>query len=503
MKKKETWYQKTEYGILIVYFLVMTWIYPFYYTEGYLLIGKDKYLFYRNCSLLILSVLLIVWAVSLITGRAGKGQSVFVTLYEQMSATDWFVYGYLLVNLVSYLGTKYQEEAFWGTEGWYMGMMTQLLLGLFYFFFSRSFHSCEKWFVLWLPGALTVFLLGIMNRYSFYPLSMEGQTPAFISTLGNINWYSGYWSVVCPLAVMLYWNSHPIWKKAVWAVACVICFAAGVTQGSSSAFLVLGGIGYVLFYLAFTDNRGCYASLELGVLFSISCQITRILRYVPGFSYNYESVTGEIMTDFRVTVGMAVVCVLLWIFLKVAEKKKAFAIEEKRKIRTVCSVAGILMIVCYLFLMFKKMDASFGNGRGASWKSGILAFQSMNLWQKLFGIGADCYGTYCYSVPEIKEVLFVTFGASRLTNAHNEWLTMLVNLGLFGFFSYAGIFVSAVYRFAKGSRKNPLLLLCAVGVFSYVLHNMVSFQQILNMPYVFMLLGMGEELLRQERKSSE
>ena len=47
----------------------------------------------------------------------------------------------------------------------------------------------------------------------------------------------------------------------------------------------------------------------------------------------------------------------------------------------------------------------------------------------------------------------------------------------------------------KGS-SQPVLYLCAVSILAYVVHNMVSFQQVLNTPYVFIVIGIGERFCR-------
>lgn len=45
----------------------------------------------------------------------------------------------------------------------------------------------------------------------------------------------------------------------------------------------------------------------------------------------------------------------------------------------------------------------------------------------------------------------------------------------------------------KGSRPAAVLYLCAVSVLTYIAHNLVSFQQVLNTPFIFIILGIGEK----------
>lgn len=39
--------------------------------------------------------------------------------------------------------------------------------------------------------------------------------------------------------------------------------------------------------------------------------------------------------------------------------------------------------------------------------------------------------------PELQNMVYDFFYGNRLTNAHNEWLTILVDIGVLGLVSYA------------------------------------------------------------------
>ena len=142
------------------------------------------------------------------------------------------------------------------------------------------------------------------------------------------------------------------------------------------------------------------------------------------------------------------------------------------------------------------LSEEWGNARGATWRAGAEAYASMDLLHKLVGIGPDCFAQYCYDTPEIAERLWEDFANERLTNAHNEWLTILVTTGLGGMVCYGGIFVSAFVRLLRKAKKETVL--CAACICVYTFHNMVSFQQVLSTPFAFILLGMGEAVLRGE-----
>ena len=148
----------------------------------------------------------------------------------------------------------------------------------------------------------------------------------------------------------------------------------------------------------------------------------------------------------------------------------------------------------YRFLLF---NGSWGSSRGATWRDGLAIYQSFSWRERLFGIGQDCFAIYGYSVPELAARLKEEWPGSRLTNAHNECITHLVNIGIFGLLSFIGIFWTSFKRLLEKAKKEPLCYVFAASLLSYFIHNQFSFAQVLNTPYIYMMLGLGENLMRR------
>lgn len=527
--KGPVWCKEIGQGIMMAYFIVIAVIYPFYAPGGYVRIGEVKYTFFRNVTLVTIAVMILLILIWLLQ-KHSKGK--LVELYQRMSVSDWFAYGYLVVIMLSYLGSFYKTDALWGVEGWHMGIASQMMFAILYFLISRFFVCNLKWLFIWLAAAGGVFVLGILNRYSVYPIRMKGQTETFISTLGNINWFCGYWAVIAPLGIALYWCAD---RKSVRIFARVfsgIAMLAGITQGSSSAYLVYLAIFGVLLIFSVQSNEKLFRFLELGMIFAASCVIGRIMRYMPGLRYNYGNniyPTGSRITDLLLNgnvalwllAGMAVCYELLY----AVQKYRGFQIGEHRTFQRYCRAALVFLYVVLTVIFLRNSDMlncnkevdetaayknggvifrdDWGNSRGAAWNCGIGAYRSMDMVHKTVGIGPDCFADYVYEIPELAERLVDQFGNERLTNAHNEWLTMLVNTGWLGAFCYAGIFITVWIHCIRRAKEQPLLYVCAISILAYTVHNMVSFQQILSTPYIFMVLGMGEGLIRRTVTKSE
>ena len=503
-------------SVLTAYFLVMMILYPLYIKNGYQEIGNVKYYFFRNVTLVTIGIILLLTICSFLLQRK---EITMAMHYKRLSIADWFLYAYLLSLLFSYLFTVYRKEAFWGTNGWYMGCMSQLMFVGIYFGFSRYFRWHNNMLYAALAGSALIFILGILNRYSIYPIKISGQTPAFIATMGNINWFCGYWSVIFPLGVMLYWNGRGKYTQTAAGIYVIIGFLIGVVQGSNSAYLALAGIFMLLFCLSFRDNRAMCRFLEICILFALSCQIARVLRYLPNTEMNYEDKLGLVMTDTNLTLYFGIIIGILYLWFRLLMKRKNYQLARHKGIRQIGIVLFILTGVGYFLLLIINtclpggipglagrqtftFNETWASSRGATWTSGWSAFVSTSFLHKLVGVGPDCFAEYLYAVPELAKRAYAQFGTSRLTNAHNEWLTILVNQGILGLFSYVGFFGSAFVRFIKKASSQPALYLCAASVLTYTVHNIVSFQQVLNVPFVFIILGIGEGLCKkiQEKK---
>lgn len=499
-------------SILTAYFFVMMVIYPFYIKNGYQKIGNAKYYFFRNTGLVMVGMMLMITVCLFILQRKEVSVAAY---YKRMSMTDWFVYGYFISLLLSYSFSAFRKEALWGTGGWHMGLISQLILIAVYFFFSRYFRWDEKWLYMVLLASGLVFLLGILNRYSIYPLTISGRTPVFISTLGNINWFCGYWAVICPLGILFYQNSKKGYERLVAGIYVILAFLIGVVQGSSSAYLSLMGIFLFLFCISFRENMAMKRFLEICILFALSCQIARLFRYLPGFDINYENELGAVLTDSNITIYEGAAALILYLWFGYLVKQKEIQIVKYKKIRSAAMLLFGIVLISYVAVLiantcipegipelsgisFFTFNDEWASARGAAWTIGLQAYRNMTPLHKLIGVGPDCFAEYIYAVPKLATRTYSLFASSRLTNAHNEWITILVNQGITGLVCFVGIFLTAFFKFMKKAPTQPLLYLCAASILSYTLHNIVSFQQVLNVPFVFMILGIGEGVTNKD-----
>ena len=542
----------TFYVFLYV-FLMAVW-FPFFLTWGYRSAGTDKAMLFRFLGLgLLLSVTPCAFLYGICKCKANGTKKFFVEIPD----SDWLVIAYFVVTIVSFLCSENKEEAFWGAKGWYIGFVTQMIYLMSYFYISRFLKGEKALILLFAISTSVSFGLGILNRFSVYPLTLEGANPSFIATLGNINWFCGYWSIFFSMAVGLFYcamirqsnrennTKVPIWKRVVPRLGVgaylALATAAGAVQGSDSAMLVFIAVTIVLFCVScgdFLQRKAFYATL---LIMCGACQVVRVVRVIFPDTINYDCRTTELLTGGNLTLIIFVAALVLrGIFHKLEKKNDCKGKEIGSFLRRERTVVLSLLTACaaiFLFLLIRNtlqpgsigslsnnpaftFNAKWGSSRGVTWTAGLKVFDDMSFGKKLIGLGPDCfaYGVY-RDGSSAKQMVVEIFGGSRLTNAHNEWITVLVNTGILGVLSYLGFFFAKTIRYIRAFVQDSgkilgnssgrewkslaLVFACGLALVGYTSHNLFSFQQALNGPFVYIMMGIGEALLQKKKKEEK
>ena len=210
------------------------------------------------------------------------------------------------------------------------------------------------------------------------------------------------------------------------------------------------------------------------------------------------------------------ICLVLYIVLW-RRKEKAYPVETMLLVRKLVLVGTGVVLVGLAALIFlntggflpqwaaQKLSAvsyftwddTWGNGRGRIWSFAVKIFQEENLFHKLLGVGPDCLSSYVAAYYSQEEELL--WGQKVLTNVHNEWFNILINGGILGLVSYAGIFMTSIRRFLQKDHRDVLLTGIAAAAVSYMAYNFFCYQQICCTPFMFMLMGIGEYLYQDKR----
>ena len=511
--------------VISVYMIVILMVLPLY-NKGYARIGTEKETFFLKTmtygAKTLLPVFLLWLLFRLVTAVQKKELPKFTEwpagLWKNLSVTDRFAVFYGIAVLVSYLFTNYREEALWGTASWRMGMWTQLGAVIVYFMISRMWQW-KSWIpALILPVSAVVFSLGYVNKFGLLPVDPEYVTPSFISTIGNINWYCGYLVTILFGGVYLLWRMEEMtWKKLLLMAYVTIGFASLATQGSSSGIVTFAVVMFVLFGMSVRDSGRMEVFWQEMTLFSAACLITCVLRRLNIFSRELilEGIT-DLLTFSIAGIFMTILSGIILYWIHRTRVRRSY--PEKMLHRIYCGIAIAVPVMILLVLLLTLINTvtggaltpgitdpevtkwltfnvSWGSARGGTWAAGARCFWEADFLHKIFGVGPDCLYAFLSNEGSVGLQMMVNdrFGGNRLTNAHNEWLTTLINLGVLGTAAYAAVFLTALRKYRRNSMAIMLL-------FTYGMHSLISFQQVLNTPFFFLLLGVCEAEQRMNQQ---
>lgn len=491
--------------------------------EGYSNLGEAKFTLFRNFS--------VVWIPA---GFLCFFMHVLITRDKMHWKRNLPLFFCILSLVLSYLFSVNKEEALWGTNGWRMGFLTLLICYAASFLFaecgkktlfSQGFIETAIFAVPFivivnaLCNTFSVYPVQWLIQAGFYPEGMITDASGFVTTIGNLDWYCGYLSVFLPVAAGLFAVGSQNGRKGNgkqrgvlnrlreigFGIFLFAAFMSAALQGAGSILLAMGVLCAGLFLISLSDLFLFRRFLLVGMIGSAALLCARVLYTVFGKRYYYDSVgnQGLLLIQNNIIPIIFIVFLLVYLFFQKKEgtKKKGIWYPEK-------TGKGFLFLLPVLFLLFgigslylqthlpSSMSETFGNGRGKTWAIGGEIFASLDTTHKLFGVGEDAFSAYAQSVPQIAEEISDFFSGQRLTNAHSELLTMLVQQGIFGVGAYLLFLTTCLWRFVShyeqkenaGSRAVSLsgILL----ILSYTANGLVSFGQITSTSYFLVLLGL-------------
>lgn len=465
--------------------------------------------------------------------RFGRDRKIGAAVRQSFSMVDCAVAAYGLCAAISALCSSYGQLAWIGYNEWYMGGISQLIFVGIYFFVSRQYDG--RTFPLYLGEAaiFLVTLFGLLHRLGIDPLGLQAgwnsgdwEYNHMLSTLGNINWLCGFYSAALAFAATHYLQEKRVWLQIPLYITVTAIYVLLGVQGSQGGRLILA-VCTVVCVLAGWRRKAVLKKVFLMLTgFFLCMPLMELLTKMRG-KMAAVAADGDVFEHVR-WYGWVIAAAVSFLSFFILRRKPADgrSLARRHVITGVCAaLAGVCIVLagCLLFQRLRTqgtdsgqtgwfgIDDSFGSGRGFLWRIALEGFRQADGKDKLLGAGPDCYG----------EAVFQRLGSGTdvwkgehwegavFTNAHNEILSQLINVGILGTACYAAIFLTGLWRYgeqkfrAKEETAECVRWLGLLAIAMYGAHSMISFQQVLNTPLLFAALGLCEYGMRGQRENME
>lgn len=487
--------ENKKLGVLnAAYLFFLFSFYPIVFSpiQGYGNMGtfKARILAVATTALLIYEIVFIF----IFAKKTGELNDLFIN-----SSTDIAMLLYLIAATVSFFAAENKKTALVGADGWFTGLLFQYGIVAVYFSISRFAYvrddrALPRWFfrILMISG-VAIFTIGVLHRFLIDPLGIyrfltEEDYPRFLSTIGQATWYSSYLCLVFPIGLHCFIFSDIRLDKYISGAFLLFSAATLVTQNSDSAYAAIFGIVicYIIYLFAIGNE-----SKDKAIRFGIAIIIMSASILLIGICERMFASRFVMLDDLSKRIAQGLVPI---IGLFVGALLIAIAGANRRIKRCFAVGIGILLLSIGFIVVFRtasdtyfSLGRNWGNGRGLIWMRTVQMYADLPLKNKIFGIGP---GMFDERIRQYTELV--------LANAHNEWLTALVEYGMIGGILYLAIFVISVAGMirnirldrADGQVMTHFEYAMIAATVAYLIHGMFNYQQCISTPMLFALTGL-------------
>lgn len=454
-----------------IYLWIMLAIFPLVIHDYLFDILTTKYNFFMIISILYIGAMMIF--------------DVYTHQSFEMNLLDRVVLFFMGVMLVSTLCSLDRGLSWTGESGRLQGLLTYLLYGGLYFALSRHAQIEKSIWIAGFIGVASTTLIACFNYYKIDPLGIYTKMDpssyyAFISTIGNINFYSAYLCLMIPFFTFRFaTSSKASWLEGVGGLVSMLGLACANTDSGLIAlviyvvigigflkhnlvnlkrFLIMLGFGMILMSIFVNMSYFFAHYMETSTLFLIVFHPLSVLVWLL-IMFGIYWLLGHTHLNtlyWRYLAYLGLGILLLFIILNTLLKNWNLGILEH-------------------YLHFNESWASY---RGMTWIYTWKTFCQSDLKVWLVGTGPETFALLTDQAA--------LFGDLVLDAAHNVYLQLLVTTGILGFSSYLTMFVCIL---KENLQKQQQLAIC-LAILCYLVQDFSNIAQPSSTPLLFVMFGL-------------
>jgi hypothetical protein len=481
---------------------------PLFVKDKYFDILVAKYYYYLICTIAML-IILCGWL--LIQGNSKNylpSKSFFKNILAGLKFTDYSVLVFYLIAILSTITSDYVYESFWGNEGRFTGLFLITWYVVLYFCVSKLWKFNKGHIDIMLIVGIIVCLFGItdyfkMDIFGFKALMVEKQQAIFTSTIGNINTYTAYVGIIVAISTVLFALTKEFKRNIFYGICMIISFFAIIMGVSDNAYLSLAALFSLLPLFLFKSKIGLRKYLTiLAVFFTVVQCIDWINLYcgdrVLGIDSAFNMVIGFSGLHFLMIALWSIIFIWIGIDYRLSKKEKSYGNTYIYIwLSLLGAILALFLYACYdinvlgnstkygslnAYLVFND---DWGTHRGYIWRNAMERFSELSLLKKIIGFGPETFGIFLLQKTANNPY------NEMFDSAHNEYLHLLITVGITGLLSYVVFVISIICNSLRCSKNNPYIIAIVFGVICYSVQAFVNLNVPIITPIFWLLISMG------------
>lgn len=479
-QKSENWNMILKrYSAYILFFGILIFI-PFFMEDGYLNLTQAKA---HALYITIIPAAMILGISLCIRGASIRGKRHDTQWKTSINGLDCILIGIAVTALLSSLFSQNVEAAFWGNKGWSVGAATMLSLVAAYFILSRCYaRTVNAWFFV-LVANMALFLLTILHSmgidiFGLHAAIVPKQYYLYVSTIGNVNWLSGYLCLILPAFFVFFMLSTQRTSILLYGAALILGIMNVLLCLSESIFV---GIWVCAFFALPFVLKESGRVRRLGALLLSFGLCSLLIGLLPAFAGKRARAHGlfSIILDWKAALIICILGCLCCFLLPTLWKK--FSPKTIQKIIAVCGIVMVFSLIMLIFVFLNSYNDNWGNNRGRIWNTSMELFRNFNFKDKLIGVGPELLGQYFNGLTSHSLIVLT---------AHNEWLQWLLTTGISGGILWAALFLWLIISYFRSHCREHEEIPFFLPLMAYLGQAMLNSPNAMNISLFYLFLAL-------------
>lgn len=444
-------------------------------------------------------------------GRASSARAVraagrtLMSFARRLTFTDAALLLFIISVLLSTLLSDDRKVSFFGNPDRCNGFLVQAGYAAVFFLLSRCLRPDRRCLALFSMGGTVTAVVLLLHFFGVDVMDIGFRAnKMFVGPMGNVDFTSYYLTVATVLTAALYvteelphfdrkgYGGLGCFALLLWAQLVIKVDTGAVATGT--AFLA----SLPLLLTSMRRVERMMALLSVGFA-TAAVKLLTVDVWKRGGDFGGK---GMLLTAAALTMAGLTV----WIRSGRIRRKPSAAILRRAALGIDAAVpaAGLAASAyasghassgtlweCGQMLFYGNWDGSFGNLRLVNWQC-CLRVARMYPW---FGVGpdrfADAMRTYC------GDALAPYFSGYMLSEAHNEYLHILVTSGIFALLAFLAFVGSLTVLCCRRAARDSMAACCALAVIAYAVHAFFMPALPIHTPLMWVMLGMAGAVLRR------